>query len=416
MTHGALKMTAIRPASLLDTDLYKFTMQQVALRQFPDAFVQYRFRCRDAGVDLRPSLKAINEGLDALCDLSFTQADCDYLGSLRYMKPSYIQFLRSFRLSRDAIVAREDSSEPGGVSIQVEGPWFAAILFEVPVLAIVSEAHLATQGDPKVLWAEGSRRLEKKIELLKSDPRADGFKFSDFGARRRYSGAWQEHVVSRLAESLPGKFMGTSDPHFARQFNLIPIGTMAHEFLQACQVLCGGSLAQFQEFAFDAWAKEYRGDLGIALTDVVGFDAFLRSFDMYFCKLFDGLRHDSGDPYVWANKAIAHYRANKIDPRTKTLVFSDGLNIEKALSLHAAFRDQAQPVFGIGTNLMCDMGIPALQVVMKMVRCNGQSVAKLSDSPGKAMCEDQAYLDHLARLFLRESGQKTPRALAPLAA
>src|SRR5471032_3037828 len=410
------RMKTIQLKSLLDTDLYKFTMQQVAVNQFPDAYVQYRFRCRDASVDLRPSLGAINDGLDALCDMSFTQSDRDFLGGLRYMKAAYIDFLRGFRLKRDAIVAREDSNEPGGVSIQIEGRWADTILFEVPVLAIVSEAYQSTQGDTAALWAEGGRLLDKKIQAIQTDPRAEGFKFSDFGARRRYSADWQEHVVQRLAERLPGKFMGTSDPHFAREFGQIPIGTMAHEFLQACQVLGGGSLEHFQEFALDAWAREYRGDLWIALTDVVGFDAFLRSFDMYFCKLFDGMRHDSGDAYEWADKAIAHYKANRIDARTKTLVFSDGLDIEKALALHEHYKRQAQPAFGIGTNLMCDVGVKPLQVVIKMTRCNGHSVAKLSDSPGKAMCEDQAYLDYLARVF-RQNASFTggaPRALSPL--
>jgi nicotinate phosphoribosyltransferase len=411
-------MSLIRPASLLDTDLYKFTMQQVALRQFPDAFVQYRFRCRDASVDLRPILGDIQDGLDALCEMSFSSADVDYLSTLRYIKPSYAQFLRSFRLSREAIVAKEDASEPGGVSIQIEAPWFAGILFETPVLALVSEAHMRRLGPVKALWSEGERRLEQKIERLARDPRADGLKFSDFGARRRFSGDWHRHVVARLAESLPDKFLGTSDPHFAREFGLIPMGTMAHEFLQACQVLCGGDLRHFQEFALEAWAREYRGDLGIALTDVVGFDAFLRSFDMYFCKLFDGMRHDSGDPFEWGEKAIAHYKANRVDARTKTLVFSDGLDVAKAIDLHERFRDRAQPVFGIGTNLTCDMGVKPLSIVMKMIRCNGQSVAKISDSPGKAMCQDQAYLEHLARLFLLGAAAPAPvqKAAAPRAA
>jgi nicotinate phosphoribosyltransferase len=145
--------------------------------------------------------------------------------------------------------------------------------------------------------------------------------------------------------------------------------------------------------------QEYRGDLGVALTDVVGMDAFLSDFDLYFAKLFDGLRHDSGDPYAWGDKALAHYAKLRVDPHTKRLVFSDGLDVAKALGLYRHFADRTQLGFGIGTNLTNDMGLTPLNIVMKLTRCNGQPVAKLSDSPGKTMCDDQTFLAYLRQVF-----------------
>jgi nicotinate phosphoribosyltransferase len=179
---------------------------------------------------------------------------------------------------------------------------------------------------------------------------------------------------------------------------LTPLGTMAHEYLQACQAL-GPRLRDSQVFAFESWAREYRGDLGIALSDVYGFNAFLRDFDMYFCKLFDGARHDSGDPFIWGERMIAHYRANRVDPLTKTLIFSDGLTVPKTIDLFRQFNGRCLLAFGIGTNLTNDLGYEPLQIVIKMTRCNGQPVAKLSDTPGKGMCDDEKYLAYLAQVF-----------------
>jgi nicotinate phosphoribosyltransferase len=185
---------------------------------------------------------------------------------------------------------------------------------------------------------------------------------------------------------------------FAMQQGLTPLGTMAHEYLQACQAL-GPRLRDSQVFGFEMWAKEYRGDLGIALSDVYGMDAFLRDFDLYFCKLFDGARHDSGDPVQWGERLIAHYEAMRVDPKTKTLVFSDGLNIPKVIELYQRFAGRAKLAFGVGTNLTNDVGVEPIQIVMKMTRCNGQPVAKLSDTPGKTMCDDVAYLAYLRQVF-----------------
>ncbi len=205
-------------------------------------------------------------------------------------------------------------------------------------------------------------------------------------------------MVATLAREVPQFFKGTSNVYLARKLGLIPIGTMAHEYLQTYQAV-GVQLRGFQKAALEGWVQEYRGDLGVALTDVVGMDAFLADFDLYFAKLFDGLRHDSGDPVVWGEKALAHYAKLRIDAHTKRLVFSDGLELPVALGLHAHFADRTQTGFGIGTSLTNDMGLVPLNIVMKLVSCNGQPVAKLSDSPGKTLCDDLTFLAYLRQVF-----------------
>lgn len=384
--------------SLLDTDLYKFTMQQVVLHHYPSARVAYKFKCRNNGIDLAQHKAAIDKEIDHLCTLSFTSEELAYLGSLRYMKSSYVDFLRGFKLNRDHV--KVQALPNGELDIQVAGPWFHTILFEVPLLSIVNETYYARQQTPERLQ-EGRQRLDRKSAELRAyggELGHEGFKFSDFGTRRRFSRAWQREVVGALAAQHPEKFTGTSNVLLAKDLSLIPIGTMAHEYLQAFQAL-GPNLRSFQKEAFETWAQEYRGDLGIALSDIVGVDAFLKDFDLYFCKLFDGVRHDSGDPFAWGEKIIAHYEAHRIDPKTKTMVFSDGLDIPLAIRLHQSFSGRGKPAFGIGTNLTNDLGLKALNIVIKMVSCNGQPVAKISDSPGKAMCEDDWYLQNLAKTF-----------------
>jgi nicotinate phosphoribosyltransferase len=379
--------------SLLDTDLYKFTMQQVVLHHFPSALVEYKFKCRNEGVDLARHARRVREEIDHLCSLSFREDELDYLASLRYIKPSYVAFLRGFKLNPDHV-----SVEPladGALDIRIRGPWFHAILFEVPILSIVNHVNFESQATPARL-AQGRARLDAKIALLEEAPEA--FKFSDFGTRRRFSGPWQREVVERLAKAQPQRMAGTSNTLLAKELGLMPIGTMAHEYLQAFQAL-GSGLRSFQKDAFETWAQEYRGDLGIALSDIVGVDAFLRDFDLYFCKLFDGARHDSGDPFEWGEKIIAHYEKHRVDPRSKSLIFSDGLDFPLALRLHERFAERSKPAFGIGTHLTNDLGLKALNVVIKMVKCNDLPVAKISDSPGKAMCEDAWHLRNLARAF-----------------
>ena len=376
--------------SLLDTDLYKFTMMQVVLHHFPAAQVEYRFKCRTEGVDLRPFADEIRQELASLCELRFSRDELDYLRRLRYVSSDFVEFLRLFQLQAEHVEVRAGNEQ---LEIAIRGPWLHTILFEVPLLAIVSEVYYRNRKGPGDL-GEGRRRLGEKIELIRRHPEATGFSFSDFGTRRRYARQWQAEVVETLARELPGCFAGTSNVALAKELGLLAIGTMAHEFLQACQAL-GPRLSDSQAFAFETWAREYRGDLGIALADVINLDAFLTDFDLYFCKLFDGARQDSGDPFQWTERVLEHYRRHRIDPRTKTLVYSDALTMTKALAIYDRFHGQARLAFGVGTHLTNDVGQDRLDIVIKMSACNGQPVAKLSDSPGKSMCEDELYLAYL---------------------
>ncbi|MEG1970719.1 MAG: nicotinate phosphoribosyltransferase [Burkholderiaceae bacterium] len=383
--------------SLLDTDLYKFTMMQVVLHQFPGAQVEYRFKCRNPGVDFRPFVDEIREEVEHLCTLRFTEDELDYLRALRFIKSDFVDFLELFHLNSKHIEIKPSAKGNGELDIVIQGPWLHTILFEIPVLAIVNEIYFR-RTQPQADLEQGRSRLRQKMGLLLEQSHSPDLHIADYGTRRRFSRVWQTEVLATLKEELGPMLAGTSNVMFAKEQGLIPLGTMAHEYLQACQAL-GPRLRDSQIFGFEMWAKEYRGDLGIALSDVYGIDAFLRDFDLYFCKLFDGARHDSGDPVAWGERLIAHYEANRVDPRTKTLVFSDSLTFPKVIELYQRFSGRARVAFGVGTNLTNDLGYTPLQIVIKMVRANGQPVAKLSDSPEKNMCEDRAYLAYLRQVF-----------------
>ena len=390
--------------SLLDTDLYKFTMMQVVLHHFPGAQVEYKFKCRTPGVNLRPDLPAIEREIADLCSLRFREDELAYLRGLRFMKSDFVDFLGLFQFN-SKFVRTGFGEHEGEIDITVRGPWLHTIMYEIPLLAIASELYFR-RTQPRPPLDEGRRRLREKIELVrKVEPSLD-FKISDFGTRRRFSRDWQEEVLQTFKREVPQLFAGTSNVWFAMRNALTPLGTMAHEYMQACQAL-GPRLRDSQTFAFDKWAQEYRGDIGIAVADTCGTDAFLRDFDMYFCKLFDGARHDSGDPFQWGERMIAHYRKNRVDPRTKTLIFSDQLTVPVAIEIARRFHGRALTAFGIGTNLTNDLGHEPIKIVIKMTECNGQPVAKVSDSPGKTISKDPGYLRYLRQVFGLEPAEKT---------
>jgi nicotinate phosphoribosyltransferase len=270
-------------------------------------------------------------------------------------------------------------------------------LFEIYTLAIISEIHTRVIcGDVDETIA--TARLNQKIDYLRDQGPLVGFGFADFGTRRRASKQWQEKALTLLVEKIPRYFVGTSNLDLARRLNITAIGTMAHEWFQAWQAIT--RLADAQRAALEGWVREYRGRLGIALTDCYSMDSFIRDFnDPYFGKLYDGLRHDSGSPFNWGEKAISMYQQMGIDPVTKTLVFSDGLTFSKMIEIYRYFHGRAKVAFGIGTNLTNDTGIPALDMVIKMVAANGRPVAKISDEPGKSICEDKDYLHYLASVY-----------------
>ena len=385
--------------SLLDTDLYKFTMWQTMLHRHPQTQAEYRFVCRNQpAYPLTELLDEVNAELDALCALSFTEDELRYLGGLRYIKSDFVDFLRIFRFQRRFI---QTFAEGDQLRIVAQGPQVHVMAFEIFVLAIVNELYFR-RFDRAAAEVEGRRRLEAKIATIEAFVQQPAlrhpFELFDFGVRRRFSRPWQREVVQAFSARLPQVFKGTSNVRLACDLGLVPIGTMAHEYLQTYQAL-GVRLRDSQKAALEDWVQEYRGDLGIALTDVVGMDAFLADFDLYFAKLFDGLRHDSGDPLVWAEKALAHYAKLRIDPHTKRLVFSDGLTVDKAIGIYRALGDRTQLGFGIGTHLSNDVGLQTLNIVMKLTSANGQPVAKLSDSPGKTLCDDATFLAYLRQVF-----------------
>jgi len=388
--------------SLLDTDLYKFTMMQVVLHHFPGAQVEYRFTCRTPGIDLAPYLDEIAGGIADLCQLRFRDEELAYLRGLRFMKSDFVDFLGLFHFNR-RFISIGRASTPGEIDITIRGPWLHTILYEIPVLAVVSEVYFR-RTQPRADLTEGRKRLRAKVDLLRNVDPELLIRISDFGTRRRYSFAWHEEVIQTLKRDLPEHFAGTSNVLLAMRHHVTPLGTMAHEYMQACQAL-GPRLRDAQVFAFDKWAQEYRGDLGIALSDTYGMDAFLRDFDMYFCKLFDGARHDSGDPFEWGEKLIAHYQRNRVDARTKSLIFSDQLSFQLAIDIARRFRNRAKTSFGIGTNLTNDVGFEPINIVIKMTECNGQPVAKVSDAPGKTVSKDARYLAYLRQVYGLEPAQ-----------
>jgi nicotinate phosphoribosyltransferase len=400
-------LTTFEPViqSLLETDLYKFTMQQPMLHSMPTNQAEYHFVCRNTpAFPLAELAQEVNAQLDHLCSLRFSNEELTYLAGLRYISSDYVDFLRLFQFQRHFIFVSTDGAN---LQVTAKGPQVHVMGFEIYVLAIINELYFrrlsSAQGGSARYLQEGRKRLSAKIELLRQYGSEVAscqrpFELFDFGVRRRFSGVWQEEVVQTLAREVPQYFKGTSNVYLAKKYQLVPIGTMAHEYLQTFQAM-GVQLRGFQKAALEMWVQEYRGDLGIALTDVVGMDAFLADFDLYFAKLFDGLRHDSGDPVVWGEKALAHYAKLKINTDNKRLVFSDGLDVPTAMKLHQHFANRVQTGFGIGTNLSNDTGLNPLNIVMKLVSCNGQPTAKLSDSPGKTLCDDETFLAYLRQVF-----------------
>ena len=383
--------------SLLDTDFYKLTMMQAVLHHYPNAEVEWAFRSR-SGENLAPYLDDIRQQIEALADLRMTPDELAFLERIPYMQPDFIRFLGLFRF--DLRYLRVEV-EGGELVIHLRGPWLHVILFEVPLLATISEVRNRARY-PTVSLEQAHDRLEEKFAWLRQQASAEElatFTLADFGTRRRFSFAVQQMIVAQLQQGFPGRFVGTSNVHLARTLGVRPMGTMAHEWIMAHQQL-GPRLIDSQIAALDCWVREYRGALGIALTDCITMDAFLRDFDLFFAKLFDGLRHDSGDPLEWAEKAIAHYQRLGIDPMTRQLVFSDALDFASALHIHRALAGRSNASFGIGTGLTCDIpGVEPTNMVIKMTACNGQPVAKISDSPGKTMCRDEAFVSYLRHVF-----------------
>ena len=381
--------------SLLDTDLYKYTMQQSMVNRYADASGKMAFRCR-TDERLQVSVAELRKQCDLLGDLKFSDEELQWLSGLPFISHQFVDYLQSFRMNPSQVEIAEDEK---GLVITTEGNWAEITHFEIFILAIVSELHSRKRGVDAE--STGRRLLSEKVRFLKESLEREqdsNFTLVDFGTRRRYSRDWHGYVVRTLQQGLPDVFAGTSNMHLAHTLGLKPVGTMAHEWLQSHQVL-GHSLLTSQKDALTVWLQEYGEQLGIALTDTISMQAFLRDFDASLAHAFSGIRHDSGDPVHWGEQALAHYRQLGIDPRTKQFVFSDKLDFVTALEIHRHFVGQVNVSFGIGSYLTNDMGFKAPNIVMKLIELNNRPVAKLSDNPGKTMCQDLDYISELKKTF-----------------
>ena len=385
--------------SLLETDMYKFSMGQTIFHQFTSYKTTWTFKCRNKDVHFTDEMvEEIKEQVQAFCQLRFTEEELEYLDNITWIKGTYVDFLRLWQPRYEEFTITTDA--PCGLAIDAAGTWLNTSMYEIPVLAIVNEVYFRMAYDYDVLLKQFKRRLDEKVRLLEEDTYRLS-DFSEFGLRRRLSAEAQEMAVKALAEvELPADshFIGTSNVYLAKKFNLKPVGTMAHEW-----IMCTGqgnhkhNPAYSNWYALDAWVKEYGILNGIALTDTITTDCFLRDFQLTYATLFSGVRHDSGDPYEWGDKMIAHYNSLGINPRTKTLLFSDSLDFERATALYDYFKDKAKVAFGIGTFISNDTDEDALNIVMKTTKCNGMDVAKISDVAGKGMCKNPDYVDYLNR-------------------
>lgn len=375
--------------SLLDTDLYKFNMNQVMFHKHTNLNGVYLFKCRNKGITFTEEMcEEINAQIDYLCTLRFTDEELDYLSSLRFIKPDYVEFLRLWHPIRKYVTCWLDNGE---LHIEVRGPLFSVMQFEIYLLEIVNEVYFRMQYNYLDLVDGALEKLYEKMAGFRSGKYT--FKFAEFGARRRLSREWQDYVVSKLITD--EHCVGTSNVYLAMKYGVKPIGTYAHEFVQMYQGVPGVQLAYTNKMAMDEWFEEYQGDNGTALSDTLGTDLFLRDFTKLQALCYTGVRHDSGDPIEWGEKIIAHYEKLGIDPKTKTLLFSDGLDFDRAQKIYDHFKDRINVSFGIGTYLSNDTHVDPLNIVIKLQYVNGHPVAKISDNPGKAMCQDNSYLEYL---------------------
>ncbi|EIV1734503.1 nicotinate phosphoribosyltransferase [Vibrio parahaemolyticus] len=397
--------------SALDFDVYKVNMMSAVAALYPDAMVSYKFIVRSEE-DLSELLPEVKAEVLKLQDVRFTEDEIAYMKRVApYLKPEFVEALRHFRFNPQSDVSFHNKTMSDGSSqlrITINGLWKETILYETIIMSIVSEVR-SRQRWSDIPFEQFQTVLEDKVRYLKAElerRNITNFKFADMSTRRRFSFQAQRTMLEYLSKELPQCLTGTSNYHLARELDLTPIGTVAHEWFMGHQALV--NVRDSQKIALQRWQKMFNGALGIALTDTIGIDAFLKDFDEELSHAYVGVRHDSGCPFTWGEKMIAHYESLGIDPMTKTLVFTDGLNFEQALDICEHFQGRAQVSFGIGTSLANDMGnyvndqgeaYQPLSIVIKMVTCNGSPVAKISDEPEKAMCEDIFFLMNLKRRF-----------------
>lgn len=380
--------------SILDNDQYKFMMQQGALKLgYASVPVEYKFVCRTEDIDFYHMVPIISEKINALCNLELTKDEYDYLRSKRYYHSEYLMFLKQFRFDQSYIhIELVPTENCYNLELRIRGPWFHTILFEVPLLSIISETWSELNPGNE---QDAENRLYENFQAM-----PQGFNFADFCTRRRRNSEWHEKAVNFAIKYVPMNFVGTSNVYLAMKYGIKAIGTMAHEWFQAHQQL-KWRLVDSQKMALRNWIKVYGGDLGIALSDIINTDAFLRDFDdPLLWKLYDGVREDSEkDPIQYGHRIINFYRSKNVDPRTKTIVFSNGLTFPKAFRIYHELKNLVATSYGIGGKFGNDWDVPGLNMVIKMILCNGEPVAKISNAPGKGICESPEFESYLKTVF-----------------
>ncbi len=367
--------------SILDNDLYKFSMQQAVHMLYPRAQVKYAFINRGETPFPKGFDKRIQHEIEKMRQLRLSPTQKKFLQNRCYfLTPVYLDFLESYQYDPDEVTIRQENKD---LFIEINGPWYRTILWEVPLMAIISEAYFIATGQKGISKEKRQQINLEKAAVLKKNK----VSFADFGTRRRFSSANHEQLIEDFLSHENHSLIGTCNVHLAHKYNLIPIGTLAHEWFMFHSVLHGYQMANSS--AQEAWVRVFHGDLGIALTDTYTTDVFLSTFDTFNAKLFDGVRQDSGDPFEFTDRMVAHYERLHIDPTTKTIVFSDGLDVNKAVKIHAYCKGKVRDAYGIGTNLTNDVGVTPLNIVIKLAKCRAssdkpwRSTVKLSDDTGK---------------------------------
>lgn len=385
----------VKFSSLLDNDFYKFTMQHAVIKLFPKAKARYQFINRGKPSFPPGFAEALRRSVQAMPGLKLTLAEKEYLQfTCPYLDPAYLDFLQGYCYNPQEVIIEQQDEE---LTILIEGYWYRTILWEIPLLSLVSElyyqlGHLRRNSDEEVIHVT-KEKIQKYDQLAVT--------VAEFGTRRRHSYKVHQLVMQALKEYGRNSFIGSSNVHLAMINGVKPIGTHAHEWFMFHAAKYGFKMAN--SLGLEHWADVYRGDLGIALSDTYTTRVFYNQFDKKFAKLFDGVRHDSGDAIEFAEQTIKHYRKSGIDPLSKTIIFSDALNYEKVARIADYCRGKIGMSFGIGTNLTNDVGLQPMNIVIKMTEAFPEGdewipAVKLSDEKGKYTGDEKMI--HLAKTIL----------------
>lgn len=366
--------------SILDNDFYKFTMQHAVVKLFPYAKGRYQFINRGKHEFPENFADRLREAIDDMAKLKLTHKEKEFLReTCPYLDPTYLDFLQGYRYDPSEVTIEQVGNE---VKVSIEGFWYRTILWEVPIMALICELFYQETKQERHADELVIQTVEDKIKKY----RDLDIVFAEFGTRRRHSYEVHDLVVKTLKEKGEGTFIGTSNVYLAMKYKTKPIGTHAHEWFMFHAAKYGYKMAN--NMGLEHWTEVYRGDLGIALTDTYTTEVFFEQFDKKFAKLFDGVRHDSGDPLEFGDKTIAHYQKLGINPLTKTIIFSDGLNYDKVERITEHCKGRIGLSFGIGTDLTNDVGLKPMNIVLKLTEAKPENadwtgVVKLSDEPKK---------------------------------